>query len=240
MPGRAGFGAGLCRCRADRVGRVGVAVAFPVGGHEAARCSQSRRASGSLGTGPRAWRAHNGCVAAVCSPSRRIRSSIASASSCRYRSRSAEPVGGTCSVQGRNGCGLHAVEHVPNSGVQDTGDVAGAGHGPRRDGLPEDLGAVEPGGFGFAQRAPQPGAGWVVQGLVGEVGGQGATERVLELWRPGRGGSRRPRFRRARRGGRRGTVRAAGFRSRTVRCRRGRGPRRGRLPGRGRAAARRH
>ena len=40
--------------------------------------------------------------------------------------------------------------------------------------------AVEPGGFGFAQGPPQPGAGRVVQGLVGEVGGQGVAECVLE------------------------------------------------------------
>ena len=35
MPGCAGLGAGLGRCRADRVGRVGVTVPFPVGGHDA-------------------------------------------------------------------------------------------------------------------------------------------------------------------------------------------------------------
>ena len=42
------------------------------------------------------------------------------------------------------------------------------------------MGAVEPGGFGFPQRSPQPGARRVVECLAGEVGGQGVAERLLE------------------------------------------------------------
>ena len=106
---------------------------------------------------------------------------MASASSARYRFSSAEPVSGNTLSPAPGRMGQHAVEHAADAGVQDAGDVAGTGHAPAGHRLAQDLAAVKPGGFGFAQGPPQPGAGWVVQGLPGEVGGQRATEGLLEL-----------------------------------------------------------
>jgi hypothetical protein len=74
---------------------------------------------------------------------------------------------------------LHAVEHVPYPRVQDAGDVAGACHGPRGHSLTENPDAIEPGSLGLAQSPPQPRAGGVIEGLAGEVGGQGAPESAL-------------------------------------------------------------
>jgi hypothetical protein len=46
--------------------------------------------------------------------------------------------------------------------------------------LLEDVGTVEPSGFGFAERAPEPSAGWIFQGLAGEVGRQSGPEGMFE------------------------------------------------------------
>ena len=73
-----------------------------------------------------------------------------------------------------------AVEPVADPGVQDAGDVAGAGHTPHSYRLAENIAAVEPGQFGFAQAAPQPAACRVVQRFLGQVGGQGAAQRAFQ------------------------------------------------------------
>ena len=80
----------------------------------------------------------------------------------------------------------HCLETRADSGVEDGGDVAGAGQVTFGDGVGEDLGGVQAGQFGGAQGAPQPFR--LVAGLGVVTGRQGADQQVLVVLLAGRGG----------------------------------------------------
>ena len=105
---------------------------------------------------------------------------MASASSARYLFISAEPVSGTRPAHGPGGWGGTPSSLRRMRAVEDAGDVAGAGHAPGGHRAAQDLAAVEPGAFGFAQAAPQPRACRIIERLPGQVGGQGIAEGLLE------------------------------------------------------------
>ena len=180
MPGGAGFGAGLGGFRADGVVGVGVAVALPVGGYQA----------GSLFPVQPGDRVVGDRAEGLMGPGRLGRGGVF-----------AEPAGAVV-----HGIGEFAQVAVQISGAS-TGNTVGPASQVRAGWMPwsmwrmresrtratsrapamlrlatawlEDLGAVEPGGFGFAEGPPEPGAGWVVQGLLCEVGGQRVAEGLL-------------------------------------------------------------
>src|SRR6266581_3835583 len=96
------------------------------------------------------------------------------------RSQSSRPAGsaGSGPRAGRSRPGL--LEPAADAGVEDAGDVAGAGQAPGRGRLAQGLTAVQAAGLGFAQGAPQPGARRIVQCRACEVGGECVAERLLE------------------------------------------------------------
>ena len=78
------------------------------------------------------------------------------------------------------------AEAVAEAGVDDAGDVAGAGQVPLADRGGQDLPGVQPGEFGGAQGAPQPFR--LVAGLAAVAGREGVHEQVLVPLVAGRGG----------------------------------------------------
>ena len=77
------------------------------------------------------------------------------------------------------GQGGHPVGVLADPPVQHLGDRFGVGERPGRDGAAERGRAVQPGGLGFAQGAPQPGGGRVRQHLPGLLLGQGGADSGL-------------------------------------------------------------
>ena len=78
------------------------------------------------------------------------------------------------------------AEPVPEAGVDDGGQVAGAGQVPFADRVGQDLAGVQAGQFGGAQRPPQPFR--LVARLRAVAGRQGAHQQVLVPLLAGRGG----------------------------------------------------
>ena len=153
VPG--GFGA-------DRVGGVVVAVRLPVGADRG--CLALPFLPGGRIVGYRAERRDGpgGRGLAACWPSRCLRSSIMAAISARYARRSGSGRSGHPFGPRALRLGEQRVDALADPGVDDAGDVAGAGQvagGDRRAG---DLGRVEPGQLGGAQGPEQP------PGLVGQ------------------------------------------------------------------------
>jgi hypothetical protein len=78
------------------------------------------------------------------------------------------------------------AEPIAEAGVDDGGQVAGAGQGPFADRGGQDLPGVQSGQFGGAQRPPQPFR--LVAGLAAVAGRQDAVQQVPVLLVAGRGG----------------------------------------------------
>ena len=152
-----------------------------------ARCSQSRLAAGSPGTGPSAWRAHSGLgrggvLAEAADPVVHRFGQFAQVPGQLGRVR----VTGTRLAQRPGGCGLDCRRAGGGFGRRGRGRCRG-----RRSGSwlatawRRTCGAVEAGGFGFAQGPPEPGAGRVVERLLrpGRRAGRCAGPRSnLAVW----------------------------------------------------------
>ena len=161
------------------------------------------------------------------------RLSMAAASSARYLPVSGSPVARDLGGPRLAGLRDGVADRAADAGVDDAGDVPGAAQRAAGDGGAQDVVGVQAGGFGFAEGAPEPGAGGVGQGCLGVGGGQVLAEQPGVTGRPARGGSGRARWSRGLRGGRRWIVRCGVSRWRTGRRRRGRSCRRARRPGAG-------
>ena len=177
------FGVGLGGFQADWVLRVGVAVALAVSRYQAGPLFPVQ--PGDRVAGDRAER--------LVGPGRLGRGSMfaepagAVVHGFGEFTQVAVHIGGSSTGDavspGARGLGLDAVEHVADTSVQDAGDIAGSCHGAAGHCSLENLAAVEAGGFGFAQRPPQPGAGRVVEGLLGGVSRDLPCEHLERVWR---------------------------------------------------------
>ena len=165
----------LAGCRSDRVLGVRVAVPFPVAGDEAGAV---------LPVGPGGGVVRDWAEGAECPGWLRFGSVLAEPAGavvhcCREfghvllqfgRAHVGHPV-----RPAAWGLWLHAFEQAAGPRIEDSGYVPCPVHASCLYGLPQDFAAVEAGGFGFPEGAPQPCAGRVVEGLLGEAGGQGAA-----------------------------------------------------------------
>ena len=83
---------------------------------------------------------------------------------------------GTCADHGPGGSGTREPSAVAEPGVDDGGDIAGAGQVPFGDRVGQDLAGVQAGQFGGAQGAPQPFR--LVAGFAAVAGRQRGHEQV--------------------------------------------------------------
>ena len=180
MPDSAGLRAGLRRLRADRVGRIGVTVPFPVGGNHAGPL---------LPLQPTDRLIRDRAKGLAC-PRRLRRSRVLPQATgpvihhLGELTQIAVQIGGTGARHpvdpGTGKLGLDAIEHPADTRIQYPGNVTRPGHTPAGHRFPQDPAAVEPGGFSFPQRPPQPGARRIVQSLTGQTNRQAAAEGLPE------------------------------------------------------------